>query len=189
MAEKILLALIAALIGSLSTILIQWWTKKQKRKKTKEAIRAYLSGTILPLCEKLKIEIRLITTEIQKYGGEAVTLGTHPTCNSEILRSYKLDELHPIYKDGIVDLVGVMGTLDYLNQNIPNNTFPAFVNRIESHIDEHLGDLKVVFEQRAIHYNECPTLEYERHQMEDNLNHAKDSIESLEKTVQKLLQL
>ncbi|NVK64603.1 MAG: hypothetical protein HWE22_08440 [Flavobacteriales bacterium] len=169
--EKILLTVIAACVGATVSLLVQYFLRRKEEKRIRRTVNRYLSDVILPTTITLKQETNSIRTEINKFD-HSLSLGNFPVLNSSVLRSFRIDELYPVYGDKVSEIVHIMGILDYLkdDEHKPIFVFNEFIELAEDHINATLDDEEDPYSDEYEHFEKCPFMIELRSRVCDKMN-------------------
>jgi len=75
---------IAAFVGSLFTLAVQFIINRKQRNQIKDSIDLFLKDIILPTGEKIINEISIVEGAISNYSFNNISLNMHPSFNSSI---------------------------------------------------------------------------------------------------------
>lgn len=171
--------LIGAIIGSVFTIVTSFVLEKIKRNRIKKTISSYLADTISPKIDKLKEELKTVSSAIEKYNSGDVALGMHPTFNSVVMKSFNMVDLQLIYDEKFSKIINVIGYLDNLEKRLPHFYFKEYVKDVEQHLEEQFEMYKNIYPTKDNHFHNCPSIIAIRNRTKGNLDNIDDILNQL----------
>ncbi len=177
---------IAAFVGSLFTLAVQFIINRKQRNQIKDSIDLFLKDIILPTGEKIINEISIVEGAISNYSFNNISLNMHPSFNSSILDSFPIEDLQPIYKDKLIYVISIKSRLKNLENRLPYQYFKNCVSEVEQHIENHFEEHKNHFKAKTDHFHNCDEVKKLINRTSDNLSNVKDIITSINKDIIKL---
>lgn len=175
--------IIAAIVGSVFTLIIQWLVNRRNKKDVIKAIRTFLHDVIKPSGELINKEIEIVEDAIYKYDSQDLSLDVHPRFNPKIINSFSIKMLQTVFKDKLIHIINIVGLLEYLQKRLPFASFELYVEKIDKHIDEHFNDKKDLFSTEQDHFNECTEVAKIKKRYIENLRSLKVALSQLQREI------
>lgn len=175
--EKILMLVVASVIGAIITLIVQWGLRGNKKRQLKRVVKDYLSNSILPICAHLREEVNVVRESIFIYGVN-ISLDTHPQLSSVILNSFGTIDLLLVFRDQAPSIVGIIGIIDHLGSLRPRDIMNEYIDFTHDHLDEI--EAEGFNEDSEEHFVKCSVMKDLRSQTEGQLNNLLETIEHLE---------
>lgn len=179
--------LIGAFIGSLFTIITNRVIEIIKRYRIKKTINSWLKETIEPITIALKKELIVVSTAIEIFNGKGVELGSYPTFNATVLKSFSTTDLHIIYGENFSKIINIIGYIDNLETRLPYTYHKKCIDETENHLDENFEKHNNLFKTRLEHFSNCPTLISKRNLIIANLNNVETIINNLKTHIDSII--
>lgn len=157
--NTLLVALVGALIGQLSILLVAWIkTKIELNKKKKLIISDLINQKII--LDRLELKLLDLKSKIENKNDSLYNGDIFHDLQNAIYESVSKVDLYKIFHDKIGILVDVYGSILFLKDQNPSKIYGRYINSLNKHITEkendpnhklycstHLGFIRIAIEQ------------------------------------------
>ena len=182
MMNEIWYIIIGAIVGSISTICIQYISNIIKKNYIKKSILIYLTD-IYEDCNEIIKEIPKIKKELNKENTGNIRVHMYESFNSRVLKSFPIEQLQPIYKNNLKYIINIIGILDNIENRLPYLQFNKFIKEIQDHVEKHFEAEKERYKTKKEHYAKCGHIVNLRNRTSLSLDFVEESVVTLKEFI------
>lgn len=183
MNKDIVMLILAALVGSIFTIIVQIVLHSNRNVKIRKAVNSILLDIIRPSLTKFELEIPKIQEAMNTSNSPDQVLGMHPELNSHYLRSFSLVDLRSAYKNKLQNVIAVMAILDHLEKRTPIICFEEWIEYCATHLVSHFDEYSHQWNDEESHLINCYAVCTERSRAIKNLELINQTLDELNRNI------